>query len=52
MTVRYLTAKEAAAYLRVSYSYFRKHATTIKRTRTRRYRPEDLDSWAMSRPRR
>jgi hypothetical protein len=49
----YLTAKEAAAYLRISYSTFRKKATKIKRQPgTGRYRREDLDMFAASlRPR-
>lgn len=45
----YLTAKEAAAYLRVSYGTFRNWATKIKRHRTGRYRREDLDEFARTR---
>jgi len=50
----HLTAKEAAAYLRISYSTFRKKATKIRRQPgTRSYRREDLDEFATSlRPRR
>jgi excisionase family DNA binding protein len=50
----YLTAKEAAAYLRISYSTFRKCATKIRRMpSTNRYRREDLDEFAASnRPKR
>jgi hypothetical protein len=50
----YLTSKEAAAYLRLSYSTFRKRATKIKRMpSTGRYRREDLDAYAESiRPKR
>lgn len=50
----YLTAKEAAAYLGIAYSTFRKRATQIKRMpQTGRYRREDLDLWASShRPKR
>ncbi len=50
----HLTAREAAAYLRISYSTFRKKATKIKRQPgTRRYRREDLDEFAASlRPKR
>lgn len=47
------TAKEAAAYLHIPYSRFRKVATKIKRQpQTGRYRIEDLDDYAASqRPR-
>lgn len=50
----YFTAKEAAAYLRISYSTFRKKATKIRRQPgTGRYRREDLDEFAASlRPKR
>jgi hypothetical protein len=50
----HLTAKEAASYLRISYSTFRKKATKIRcQPGTRRYRVEDLDEFAASlRPRR
>lgn len=50
----YMTSKEAAAYLRLAYSTFRKRATKIKRMPgTGRYRREDLDAYAESaRPRR
>ncbi len=50
----HLTAKEAAAYLRISYSTFRKKATKIRRQPgTGRYRIEDLDEFAASlRPKR
>jgi hypothetical protein len=50
----HLTAKEAAAYLRISYSTFRKKATKIRRQPgTGRYRIEDLDEFASSlRPKR
>jgi hypothetical protein len=45
----YLTAREAAAYLRVSYSTFRKRAIFIKRCpQNNKYRREDLDAFAMS----
>ncbi len=45
----HLTAKEAAAYLRISYSTFRKKATKIRRQPgTGRYRREDLDAFASS----
>ena len=42
----FLTAREAAAYLRVSYGTFRNWATQITRTRHGRYRREDLDRFA------
>lgn len=45
----YLTAKEAAAYLNVSYGTFRNWATRIKRSRTGRYRRDDLDHFATTR---
>jgi hypothetical protein len=50
----HLTAKEAAAYLRISYSTFRKKATRIRRQPgTGRYRIEDLNEFAASqRPKR
>lgn len=50
----YLTAQEAAAYLNISYSSFRKRATRIRRMPTTgRYRREDLDAYAESlRPKR
>lgn len=50
----YLTAAEAAAYLRIAYSTFRKVATRIRRMpATGRYRREDLDAFAeTARPRR
>jgi hypothetical protein len=45
----HLTAKEAAAYLRISYSTFRKKATRIRRQPgTGRYRIEDLNEFAAS----
>jgi hypothetical protein len=45
----HLTAKEAAEYLRISYSTFRKKATKIRRQPgTGRYRIEDLDEFAAS----
>jgi DNA-binding CsgD family transcriptional regulator len=49
----HLTAREAADYLRISYSTFRKKATRIRRQPgTGRYRIEDLDEFAASlRPR-
>lgn len=41
---KYMTPKEAAAYLRISYSKFRKIATRIPRNEhTRRYHVDDLD---------
>jgi hypothetical protein len=50
----YLTAKEAATYLAISYSTFRKRATRITRMPgTGTYRREDLDTYAASqRPKR
>lgn len=46
----YLTAKQAAVYLNVPYSTFRKRATTIPRChQTKRYHKTDLDEWAKSR---
>ena len=50
----YLTAKEAAAYLRLAYSTFRKRAKYIARQpQTGRYHVADLDDYAKSiRPRR
>lgn len=49
----YLTAKQAAAYLRLSYSTFRKRAKYIVRQpQTGRYHVNDLDDYARSiRPR-
>lgn len=49
----YLTPKEAAAYLKISLSTFRKVARLIKRCpQTRRYTREQLDAYAhSSRPR-
>ena len=47
----YLTAKQAAAYLNVSYGTFRHRAKNIKRTRTGHYRREDLDHFAAHRRR-
>jgi len=45
----HLSAKEAADYLRISYSTFRKKATKIHRQPgTGRYRIEDLDEFAAS----
>jgi len=45
----YLTAREAAAYLKVSYSTFRKRARRINRMPgTKRYRPADLDAFALT----
>jgi hypothetical protein len=50
----YLTAQEAATYLNISYSSFRKRATRIRRMpMTGRYRRDDLDAYAESlRPKR
>jgi hypothetical protein len=49
ITSPYLTAREAAAYLRMSYSTFRKRAIFIKRCpQNNKYRREDLDAYAMS----
>jgi excisionase family DNA binding protein len=45
----YLTAREAADYLNVSYGTFRNWATRIKRAKTGRYRREDLDQFASTR---
>jgi hypothetical protein len=45
----YLTARQAAAYLNVSYGTFRNWATQIKRTKTGRYRKDDLDHFAQNR---
>jgi len=45
----YLTAKGAAEYLNVGYGTFRNWATKIRRTRTGRYRREDLDNFAQMR---
>ncbi|OWK46591.1 helix-turn-helix domain-containing protein [Fimbriiglobus ruber] len=45
----YLTAREAATYLNVSYGTFRNWAVQIKRQKTGRYRKEDLDHFAKSR---
>mgnify|MGYP001153130515 CR=1 FL=1 len=42
----YLTAEEAAAYLRISYGTFRNHAHKIPKTRHGRYRIADLDKYA------
>lgn len=43
----YLTAKEAAVYLNLSYGAFRNRATTIPRMpQTKRYKKSDLDMWA------
>lgn len=43
----YLSAKEAAVYLNIAYSTFRKRAVTIPRQpQTKRYRRCDLDVWA------
>jgi hypothetical protein len=43
----YLTAKQAAAYLKIAYSTFRDRARLIKRApQTKRYRREDLDEYA------
>ncbi|VTR94097.1 unnamed protein product [Gemmata massiliana] len=45
----HLTAEEAASYLGVAYSTFRKKATRIKKQpSTGRYRIEDLDEFAAS----
>lgn len=45
----YLSAREAASYLRIAYSTFRKRATRIKRTpQTLKYTREDLDEYARS----
>ncbi len=50
----YLNAREAAAYLNIAYSTFRKRRKYIRRVPgTRRFRREDLDAYAESvRPRR
>lgn len=50
----FMNSREAAVYLRISYSTFRKKATLIRRMPgTRRYRREDLDTFAESnRPKR
>ncbi len=50
----YLTARQAAAYLGISYSTFRKKARLIKvMPGTYRYRREDLDEYSRAhRPRR
>lgn len=49
----YLTAKEAAVYLKISYSTFRKKARLIrKQPGTGRYRREDLDRFASAPPKR
>lgn len=50
----YLTPVEAAAYLKIAYSTFRKIATKIRRSpQTGNYRREDLDEYANSyRPKR
>ena len=50
----YLTARQAAAYLKISYSTFRKKAHLIKvMPGTHRYRREDLDEYTRAhRPRR
>lgn len=46
----YLTAKQAAAYLGIPYSTFRKKATGIPQCRrTRRYHKAALDRWAQHR---
>lgn len=45
----YMTAKEAADYLNVTYGTFRNWATRIKRSKTGRYRREDLDHFAQNR---
>ncbi len=49
---KYLTAREAAGYLGIPYSTFRKVAPAgiKKQPGTGRYRPEDLDAFAASRP--
>lgn len=47
----YLTAREAAAYLRVTYGTFRHWAVKITRSKTGRYRREDLDKFAATRRR-
>lgn len=50
----YKTPREAAVYLGIPYSTFRKKAKYIRRVpQTGRYRREDLDEWAeATRPRR
>ncbi|OWK46594.1 helix-turn-helix domain-containing protein [Fimbriiglobus ruber] len=45
----YLTAREAALYLNVSYGTFRNWATKIKKQKTGRFRKEDLDNFAKTR---
>jgi excisionase family DNA binding protein len=43
----YLTARQAAEYLNISYSTFRKKARYIRKMPgTSRYRREDLDAFA------
>jgi hypothetical protein len=45
----YLSAREAAAYLNIAYSTFRKRAVRIKRTpQTNKYTREALDDYANS----
>ena len=46
VTPRYLSSRGAAIYLAISYASFRKIATKIKRARTGRYAPADLDHYA------
>lgn len=42
----YLKSKQAAAYLNMSYSSFRKIATLIRRARHGRYHVDDLNAFA------
>lgn len=48
----YLTAKEAAIYLRLSYGTFRQKARSIRKCHTGRYHVADLDAYAASSPKR
>lgn len=47
----YLTARQAAAYINVPYTTFRKIATQIKRCRFKRFRKADLDKFMATAPR-
>lgn len=48
---KYLTAKEAAVYLGLPYSTFRKVAVQIKRNSDKRYDREALEAWSARRRR-
>ena len=48
VTPRYLSSRGAAVYLGVSYLFFRKFATKIKKSRQGRYALIDLDNYAAS----